>query len=212
MPIKSNQNSELSRTATSIAEQIPRGKNKSGAEYSVKTYQGKVHINKDQKINSGRLDGFWLLVTNHNKRLNNNYLMPATKAIQPYQDKVVIESAFRDIKSFVEIAPIHVWTNEHVKAHFTICVLAYLINRTITLKLHKNAGEKTRDIVAHERLYSALSRCQISRVNINNRNLSFYKMTDISEKQKELLSRLKMDHLCVPKIIEDMNAVGGDTT
>jgi len=52
--------------------------------------------------------------------------MAAPDAINPYREKVVIESAFRDIKSFVEIAPVYVWTEEHVKAHFTICVLAYL--------------------------------------------------------------------------------------
>ena len=34
----------------------------------------------------------------------------------------------------------YVWTAEHVRAHFTICVLAHLINRSLTLRLHKHLG------------------------------------------------------------------------
>jgi len=114
---------------------------KNGVTHDANSYQGVIHIDSKKKLSVGRLDGFWLLVTNHNEKLDKNFLMTSAETIQPYRDKVVIESAFRDIKSFVEVAPIYVWKDSHVKAHFTICVLAYLINRTITLKLHRNRGE-----------------------------------------------------------------------
>jgi len=179
----------------------PKGK----SDHSVTSYQGTINICEAKKINAGRLDGFWLLITNHNEKTNGEFLMSAAKAIKPYRDKVVIESAFRDIKSFIEISPVYVWTEAHVRAHYTICVLAYLINRTITLRLHQNLGEKTQEVVAHERLYEQLSSCQIDYIHIKNRNINFYQMTRPSEEQKELLNRLHLNHLFECKIIRQMN-------
>lgn len=180
-------------------------KDKTGALYSVISYQGAIQIDESAKLKAGRLDGFWLLVTNHNEKRNKNYLMSAPEAIQPYRDKFVIESAFRDIKSFVEVAPVYVWTDKHVKAHFTICLLAYLINRTITLRLHSNPGKVSKEIVAHEKLYEYLSSCQINHVSIKNKNINFYKMTSINEMQMELLQRMQLSHLSEGKILKKMN-------
>ncbi len=87
---------------------------------------------------AGRLDGFWLLVTNQIEKEDDEYTISTKNVIAPYREKVVIESVFRDIKSFMEIAPVHVWTQAHVKAHYTICVLSHLLNRILTLRLHKN--------------------------------------------------------------------------
>jgi len=103
----------------------------------IQTFQASVTINDSEKIVAEKLDGFWLLVTNHTERNSSEFEVSAPEAITPYRDKVVIESVFRDIKSFIDIAPVYVWTEAHVKAHYTICVLAHLINRTIMLRLHK---------------------------------------------------------------------------
>ncbi|MCP4754068.1 MAG: hypothetical protein GY866_24550, partial [Proteobacteria bacterium] len=124
----------------------------------------------------------------------------AQQAINPYRDKVVIESAFRDIKSFVKVAPVHVWTEAHVKAHYTICVLSHLINRTLTLRLHQNKGEKTREVVSHERLYKKLSDCMIDHIKVENVGLSTYNLSQINAKQKELLNRVGLKNL-LPKSV-----------
>jgi len=79
-----------------------------------------------------------------------------------------IESAFRDIKSFIEVAPMYVWTAEHVRAHFTICFLSHLIHRTLTLRLHRQPGRLTKDVVSHEKLYQTLSKSQIGHSRVKN--------------------------------------------
>jgi transposase len=180
-------------------------KDKAGYNYSIAIHQCKMKIDEKNKLNVGRLDGFWLLVTNHNEEMNGEFLISAPGAIQPYRDKVIIESAFRDIKSFVEISPVYLWTEEHVKAHFTICVLAYLINRTITLKLHKNLGEKTHGIITHKSFYQMIADCKVDHIHIKNKNISFYKMTSQNEEQEELLSRISLNHLLECKILKQMN-------
>jgi len=175
-------------------------------ENKIKTYQGSVVVDKRKKIAAGKLDGFWLLVTNHTEKDSGIFKVPAKEAISPYRDKVVIESAFRDIKSFVEVSPVFVWTETHVKAHYTICVLSHLINRTLTLRLHKSKGKLTAGTVAHEKLYAKLSGCMIDQIKIENVGLSTYNMSESDDEQKELLDRIDLRELLGDNIIKKARA------
>jgi transposase len=160
----------------------------------VRTWQATVDVDNSAMRHAGRLDGFWLLVTNHTE--HDDEYWPAQELIPPYQEKTVIEAAFRDIKSFIEIRPVYVWTEAHVKAHYTLCVLAYLINRILSLRLHHNSGtEITEHIVSHERLYHELSACQIDCIEVKNVQLSTYNMTRPNQIQQELLERIELPHL-----------------
>ena len=162
---------------------------------NVTTYQGKVVIDLEKKKESSAEDGFWLLVTNHKEKKRGEFIKSSEEVISPYRDKVVVESSFRDIKSFIEVSPGYVWTEEHVKAHYTICVLAYLIDRTLTLQLHKNIGSVSTDVVSHERLYWTLSKCKINLISVENVGLSTYNITKVTHEQNDLLDRIGMDYL-----------------
>jgi transposase len=161
-----------------------------GEERTVETFQGVMEINEEALKTARRLDGFWLLVTNHTEQDDGAYNLSPRDAITPYRDKVVIESAFRDIKSFIEVAPMYVWTAEHVRAHFTICVLSYLINRTLTLRLHSHPGRLTMDVVSHEKLYQTLSKCRIDHIRVKNAGIETCNLTYQTDGQKELLGRV----------------------
>jgi len=176
---------------------------KDGSEQKIRSYLGTINVNEANMSEAGRLDGFWLLVTNHTEKDGKSFKVSPESAIDPYREKVVIESAFRDIKSFVEVSPVHVWKEIHVKAHFTICVLSHLINRTLTLRLHENTGTLTKNIVAHEKLYSELSGCMIDRIKIESANLSTYKKSLPTEKQKELLERIDKKDILTLDIIKN---------
>ena len=172
----------------------------------VKTFQGSIVVDEDKKTIVGRLDGFWLLVTNHTEKNSNDFHVTAQEAISPYREKVIIEAAFRDIKSFVEVSPFFVWTEAHVKAHYTICVLSYLINRTLTLRLHKDSGQVTSDIVSHEKLYAELSGCMIDQIEVKNVGLSTHNMSDANVEQKELLDRIGLKQLIRSNILKKIRA------
>lgn len=172
-----------------------------GTEQKIRTYQGAITVNEEKMRLAGKLDGFWLLVTNHLEKKESGFKLPAEQAIGSYREKVVIESAFRDIKSFVEVAPVFVWTKMHVKAHYTVCVLSYLINRTLTLRLHEHKGFRTSEVVSHERLYKKLSQCMVDLIRIRNMDLSTYKITLPTEEQKELLERINLKELISDDIV-----------
>ncbi len=177
-----------------------------GTEQKIRTYKGTVKVDEIKVNDAGKLDGFWLLVTNHIEKEGDSFNISAQQAIAPYREEVVIEAAFRDIKSFVNVAPVYVWTEAHVKAHYTICVLSHLINRTLTLRLHEHKGNLTKDIVSHEKLYAKLSGCMIDRINVENVDLSTYNISRTTAEQKELLDRISVDNLLSHHIIKKINS------
>jgi len=177
-----------------------------GTQRSIRTYQGSVIVDDSAQLLAGRLDGFWLLVTNHHEQGSDGFLVSAPEVIAPYKEKVVIESTFRDIKSFIEVAPVYVWTEAHVKAHYTVCVISHLINRTISIRLHECQGNITKGIVSHEQFYKELADCQIDRIEVENVGLSTYTVTRINAEQKELLARVGQIKLLSEKILETAKA------
>ena len=179
----------------------------------IRSWQGTGDVDDAAMRHAGRLDGFWLLVTNHSELENGAFRLPAQEIIPPYQEKAVIESAFRDIKSFIEIRPIYVWTEAHVKAHYTLCVLAHLINRTLTLRLHTNkGGDLTHHIVSHERLYQELSACQVDCIEVENVQLSTNNMTRPTREQQELLERIGLPHLLHQEIAGSVTEISNNKT
>ncbi len=173
---------------------------------AIRTYQATVVVNESAMHHAGRCDGFWVLVTNHTEKVKDHFTLSASDAIKPYQEKVVIESAFRDLKSFVEVKPVHVWNPDHVKAHYTCCVLAHLINRTLTRRLHQAPGELTQTIVAHPTLYQALTSCQINRIEVDPLGLATYSMTRPTPEQNELMQRLGLTTLLSSDIVKKARA------
>ncbi len=128
--------------------------------------------------------------------------MSAEDLINPYREKLIIESSFRDIKSFIDINPVFVWTELHVKALYSCCVLGHLVNRTLTVRLHENKGKVTSEIVAHERFYKELSDCQIDLIEIKDTGLSTYNMTIPTDAQKELLIRTGLTGLLSFEVVK----------
>ncbi|MCK5540537.1 MAG: hypothetical protein KAI69_06370, partial [Deltaproteobacteria bacterium] len=195
---------KLSKFVDILLEPVSMPIKSGGAK--ITTYQGTVIIGKENKIASGKLDGFWLLVTNQSEKDIDEFKVSIEEAVKPYRDKVIIESAFRDIKSFAEVSPVFVWTQQHVKAHYTICVLSYLINRTLALRLHEQSGTLTSKVVSHEKLYAKLSGCMIDQIKVENAGLTTYNASTPSDEHKELLSRIKLKNLLQRDIIKEIRS------
>lgn len=175
-----------------------------GKEKIIKTFKGIIGTVDQNKLKeAGKLDGFWLLVTNHYEKNEGQFLLSPENAINPYRDKTIIESAFRDIKSFIDIEPINVWTDKHVRAHFTICVLAYFINRIICMKLHQNKGSLSKGIITHQSAFKALSEGTIDKIRIRNASIQGCKLSGINDTIKEIVNRLKMPDIIKIKPIMD---------
>jgi len=178
-----------------------------GQTARTRIFEGTVNVNNNAIKIASRIDGFWMLVTNHTALdKNEKFRMEAKNVLKAYRDKHIVESSFRDIKSFVEVAPVHVWKEKHVKAHYTICVIAHLINRCVALDLAKNRGKKSKEIISAQSLYRELSRCKLNQLKSSSADKTSWSVSKVSPVIKDLLKRLDVENLIsnkIPIISED---------
>jgi transposase len=99
-----------------------------------------------------RTDGLWVIVTNNTGKEEKGKKLTEEDLISAYRDKNQIEQAFKGVKSFIKIQPFNVWEPKHVRAHYTICVLSYLLNITVTNRLR----EANIDIRSSQKIYEIL--------------------------------------------------------
>ena len=64
-----------------------------------------------------------------------------------------MEEEFKEVKYFLKFRPTFVYSNEHVRAHYTICILAYLLDVTVTNRLREAL---VGDVGSVRKVYSTL--------------------------------------------------------
>lgn len=77
------------------------------------------------------MDGMWVIRSN-TKDLTTEQL------ITTYKDLKTIEASFRTIKDVIELRPIYHHTDDRVKGHVFICILAFLVTKLLEKKTHKS--------------------------------------------------------------------------
>lgn len=75
------------------------------------------------------LDGKFFLKTNLAAATH-----PAAEVVQTYKQLQTVERAFRELKGFLKIRPMYHYTDDRVKAHVFICVLAYALEKILELQ------------------------------------------------------------------------------
>jgi len=71
------------------------------------------------------------------------FLLASAPQLQP--DEIVdayytlqeVERAFRELKDFLKLRPVYHWTDKRVRAHIFVCVLAYLLEKTLAARLRQ---------------------------------------------------------------------------
>ena len=70
---------------------------------------------------AAKLDGVYVIMSNVKEASPEDL-------INAYRSRMEIERTFCQLKSFIEIRPIYHHNEDRIRAHITICVLAYLLN------------------------------------------------------------------------------------
>ena len=99
--------------------------------YDPQVESGKVILYRNSSIweREEYLDGKFFLKTN----------LPAdtfstTEVVGSYKQLQTVERAFKELKNFLKIRPMYHYTDDRVKAHVFICVLAYTMERILELE------------------------------------------------------------------------------
>lgn len=138
----------------------------------------KFTLLEDKVEKARRLDGKFVLET------SDPSLTPI-EVIQAYHDRDVVEKFFQTLKDIVELRPVYVYTERHVKAHVFICVLSVMMLSLIR-KILKKAGKEMTSIKALEILDG------VKRVEFSQRGGTgtIVKTTKINGRQRDIISIL----------------------
>lgn len=176
-----------------------KGSTKSPRE--VKSFKIVLEI-EGEKLKKVKLtDGLCCFITNHKEKEKGVYNYPTRRIITSYRDKDKIERAFRNIKSFVKFSPVYVFKEEHVRAHYTICILSYLLNISVVNQVKE---AKISSFRSSDRIHEELSSCILAEFKASPKGKPVKKTNSLTEDQKDILRSLKCEHLATRKYVKEL--------
>lgn len=168
--------------------------NKKGEQRSVESFRLSCNINEIQLQKEQRLFGITCFVTNLPKDR-----CPAREIIQWYRRKNKVEEAFHEIKSHLQLRPIHLTRAERVKAHVTICMLAYFLYNDMERRLKDNGFN-----MSPTEMLETLATCQVNKLDFKGNHQSKLSITEPSSRQKEILQAIRCEAVVDPKLVKQV--------
>ena len=156
--------------------------------------------NREAIKKKGRTDGLWTIVTNTPSKEGDKNRFAEDDLIRAYRDKNQIEQAFKDVKSFIKIQPFNVWTPKHVRAHYTICILSYLLDITIANRL-KGADI---GVESPQRVYDVLKDGIIGKITVKSTGDEFLKLMSVQSQQKAILELFRSENVVRKRYLKSM--------
>jgi transposase len=99
--------------------------------YHVELVHETLSVKKNRKsLNwEATVDGVLLLET-------SDMTMPAQDVVKHYKELAEVERGWRSLKSSLQLRPVYHWTQQRIRAHIFICVIALQLERWMRNKLH----------------------------------------------------------------------------
>lgn len=111
----------------------------------------------------------------------------------------LIQHVRATVLSQLALRPIHLTRPERVKAHVSICILAYLLMNTMEMVL-RNAGESTSSTEVLRQWQS----CQSNEVGLKHSSKRSITMTEMTEQQKQWIKQLQCKNYLKPKVLKQI--------
>jgi len=181
-------------------------KNEKGILKKAATYKVTVDdIPEAAYKQSRKYDGIWMLITNIAEKEDKDFFSKTnfSNYFDTYRLKNNIEESFKILSQFVGVEPFYVYKTKHIQAHFTICVLSYLLDVTIQNKIR---ASNSLDNISLQRLFHILKKCKQDIIQIN-KNTTISKLTQVTDKQKAILDVLDCNHLVDPDYLLKRNII-----
>jgi transposase len=168
---------------------LPLVSDKKAQSFKIECSIKRIKVDKDQLS-----DGILVYVTDHMEMTNRiDFDVSASDIVAHYKGKHVVENAFRELKSFIAFRPIYVWTEEHVKAHYDISIIACFINNYIRLKI-ESLGKSLRDFHAHIEKAGRVAQL------ISPSGITLFKLKKIDTETRSYVERLSLKTILSPAL------------
>ena len=165
---------------------------KNGSVKSVNSFKVRISKKTDVIESDKLLDGVCVFITNHIERQGRGFKVRPSMVIRAYRDKTKIEDVFKNVKSFLKIRPFFVNTEKHVKAVYTICILAYFLNKFLANQ-RKTSGEK--DYLNSKELYAPFSNIDFVTLFDKISGKSITKSVELPEKTITILDEIGLSNV-----------------
>ncbi|MGC8871144.1 MAG: IS1634 family transposase [Brevinematia bacterium] len=161
-------------------------KNKSENYFKIKFERNKINwqLNYEKLQKIELQDGIWCILTNLPKDKKVDFL------ISSYLKRRKGQVPFHYLKGFIEIRPFYHHKEEPVKAHITLCILAYLLEVSLEYLL-KESGYK----FTYQEFMDRVRNIKAVEVEIKSRKEKNIKLTEIPEEINEILMTLKIGEI-----------------
>jgi hypothetical protein len=73
------------------------------------------------------------------------------------------------------------------------------------MRLHENIGDKSKEIITHQKLFKESSKCLLDYIEVKNIQQKKFSLTKSTSKQNELLQRVGLSNLINREIVEKAN-------
>ena len=144
--------------------------------------QLKVTRNEAQWQRRRSFDGFSVLVAHPNVKRS------AADLTRTYRAKNAVEADFHVIKSVMKLRPVRHRTDEKVRAHVVLCMLALTVQRELTTKLQKEG-------VSAEQALEQLEPCRLSLYPGKGHRGDAYVLPKVGREELGILRRLGLTRL-----------------
>jgi transposase len=144
--------------------------------YDVELEDNNVVVRPDKKARAWeeKIDGMLLLET-------TDLTLPPKEIVRRYKELAEIERGFRALKSSLMLRPVYHWTEDRIRAHVFICVLALQIERLMRKRLQsvsvRKAIDRLRQIKAGELRVGKVTTKTLTRATEEQQNL--FKFLDV---------------------------------
>jgi hypothetical protein len=160
---------------------------KNGRVKSVNSFNVQISKKADIIDSDKLLDGVCVFTTNHIEQQGRGFNVTPLMIIHAYRDKTKIEDVFKNVKSFLKIRPFFVKTEKHVKAVYTVCILAYFLNKFLANQ-RKAGGDK--DYLNSKERYAPFKNIDVVTVFDKTSGKSMTKTVELPEDTMNILDKI----------------------
>lgn len=158
--------------------------NKRGARKYIKTsnIQSSVEgLDLERIKEDSEWDGFYVIETNRSD-------LSHKKILDAYHSLWRIEESFRIMKTTMETRPIFHWTEHRIKGHFVLCFIAFLLQRSLEMKLKNNEID-----VSPEKIKKAINSLEMSILEIDKKK--YYLKGKSKPLGNKILNIMRIKHI-----------------
>ncbi len=142
-----------------------------------------LKVNAERKAWEESKAGWWMLTTDTERS--------GPEAVKLYKSLAVVERAFRTIKGPIRVRPVRHRLDRRIRAHLYVCLLSYLLERWLEVKVREGGEERWAHVTA-EKILESVREGSVQEVGIRGTKIHRWKLARFSPDGEAMLDRLSL--------------------